>query len=64
MEHWPDNPIISNSMRTGYPDGREPKKIYCPVCGEKNPESFYKSRYGEILGCDYCVHIVDSYFTD
>lgn len=35
MPQIPDHPIIRNMERTGYPDGKEPRrKVYlCPICG-------------------------------
>lgn len=64
MDHWPDNPVVRNCERTGWPDRKELKRIRCPVCGGESPESFYRSKNGEIIGCDYCVKIVDSYLTE
>jgi hypothetical protein len=46
--------------RTGFPDGQEPKLPVCPVCGEECDE-FYRDKDGDILGCENCIDIVDSY---
>lgn len=50
----PDHPVIQNMMRTGYPDGKEPAEIKCPVCGEDG-EHFYVTKCGMIVGCDICL---------
>lgn len=31
----PDDPVIQNMERTGYPDGKEPRYPRCPCCGEE-----------------------------
>ena len=54
----PDHPVIANMERTGYPDGREPQPPRCPVC-DKECETIYKDRSGDIFGCDRCVTAVD-----
>ena len=28
-----EHPAITNAMRTGYPDGKDPLKYICPKCG-------------------------------
>lgn len=32
---YPENPIIRNTERTGWPDGHEPDRPVCPICGEE-----------------------------
>lgn len=59
----PDDPIIANLMRTGYPDGRAPMYPRCPVCGDEC-ETIYADRAGEIVGCDCCVTTKDAWETD
>lgn len=51
----PDHPVIQNLERTGYPDGREPEEIRCPVCGSINGETFYTTRDRTIVGCEICL---------
>lgn len=64
MFDYPDNPIIRNCELTGYPDGKEPELPRCPICG-KNCNDFYKSsREKEIVGCENCIRIIDSYYLD
>lgn len=53
---YPDNPIISRIMRTGYPDNREEPR--CPVCDSDLSATLYKVD-GEIVGCQDCVSIID-----
>lgn len=50
----PDHPVVANMMRTGYPDGREPKEMSCPICGA-DAEQFFETKSGEIVGCDCCL---------
>ena len=54
MEQIPDDPIIRNCERTGYPDGKEPVSPICPVCG-RECETVFKDISGEIVGCDECL---------
>lgn len=50
-----EHPAITNALRTGYPDGKEPEPPICLLCG-KECEKLYKSREtGEIVGCDLCI---------
>lgn len=50
----PDDPIIRNCERTGYPGGREPDYPICPICGAQC-ETLYRDFHGETFGCDECV---------
>lgn len=34
----------------------EYEDVYCPICGELNPEFFYVDTYGDCVGCSECVH--------
>lgn len=54
----PDHPVIRNMERTGYPDGREPEEICCPVCGEEC-ETLYIN-LGTVVGCDQCITVRDA----
>lgn len=54
----PDHPIIQNLMRTGYPDGKEPKDFKCPVCGGDG-ELYYLTKSKTIVGCDLCVDAIE-----
>ena len=60
MHDAPENPIIANYLRTGYPDGKEPEYPCCPVCGEQC-ETFFKDERGYIFGCENCVEEVDAW---
>lgn len=55
----PDDPIVTNMERTGYPDGKIPKKYICPICGADDIETIYTDSLGDILGCDECVYSAD-----
>ena len=57
----PDHPVIQNMERTGYPDGKEPRrKIYlCPSCGLPC-HTVYSNMYGEIFACDRCLSSDDA----
>lgn len=57
MLQIPDHPIIRNMERTGYPDGKEPKDVTCPICGEPC-ETAYLDVNRFWLGCDHCVQVV------
>lgn len=56
----PDNPIVRNMERTGYPDGKEPTYPCCPVCGQEC-ETVYKTKTLEVIGCDRCLRPVDAW---
>ena len=56
----PDHPVIQNMERTGYPDGKEPPEIRCPVCGWDS-EEFYVAKDGTIVGCDCCIRTKQYY---
>jgi hypothetical protein len=30
-----DHPVVENLEQTGFPDGKLPLRLYCPVCGEE-----------------------------
>lgn len=38
----------------------EPKPYYCPVCGEENPEHYYRDRIGKIVGCESCIEEISA----
>ena len=55
----PDHPVIANLERTGYPDGREPDPLLCPLCGGEC-ETLYRDKiFQVIVGCDLCIEIID-----
>lgn len=60
MRDLPDDPIIRNMERTGYPDGKEPEEPHCPVCG-KVCEYVYTYEGVEIDGCDQCLTAKHAY---
>lgn len=53
----PDAPWIRDAELYGE---EEAPDVYCPMCGEENPEHFYVQD-GEIIGCDNCVEKVEPY---
>lgn len=55
-----ENPIIANTERTGYPDGKEPQYPICPICGAEC-ETIYQDRYGAYAGCDVCMKTKDAW---
>ena len=56
----PEHTVTQNMERTGYPDGKEPSFPHCPICGA-GTDTFYKDKYGDIVGCDECVSTVDAW---
>lgn len=54
MYDIPEHPVVANLMRTGYPDGKEPAEIVCPICGA-DAERFYETKDGTIVGCECCL---------
>ena len=57
MTQLADAPWIREAEMFGPPEGDD---IYCPVCGEENPEKFFTVN-GEVLGCDCCVQTEDAF---
>lgn len=59
----PDAPDIARVERTGLKPFELPfdpeVEAHCPCCGSPC-DTLYKSESGEILGCNVCVHPVDS----
>lgn len=55
-----EHPVITNLRRTGHPLGKEPEEALCPICGGK-AENFYKTRTGDVVGCDYCLSVIPYY---
>lgn len=53
----PDHPVVANCMRTGYPDGKEPKVAHCSICGAEC-DTVYKNRDGDVVGCEDCVTVM------
>lgn len=64
MEYCPDNLTIKNCERNGYPDSKEPEMPKCPICHEDCNSFFKNSKEQEIVGCENCMKIIDSYFLD
>ena len=54
MYDVPDHPVIQAMERTGYPDGREPTEMSCPICGA-DAERFYETKDSIIVGCECCL---------
>lgn len=55
MIDLPDDPIISNIERSGYPGGTEPPLPVCPICGEECETVYRESGTANILGCNNCL---------
>lgn len=55
MYDVPDAPWIRDAEINGMPEGDD---VYCPVCGEENPETFYVQE-GDVVGCDCCCKKID-----
>ena len=53
-----EHPEITNAQRTGYPV--EPKWPRCPVCN-KECETIYWSKSGDVVGCDECLETQDAW---
>ena len=53
IEHINDHPNI----RFGQNDGAI---VHCPWCGEEC-DTFFKDKFGTIIGCENCVTEVDAY---
>jgi hypothetical protein len=51
-----DHPVITNMERTGYPDGKEPDPILCPLCGGEC-ETIYRRK--EDLSCRTGINASD-----
>lgn len=51
-----DDPIIRQLERYGVPGTED---VYCPICGE-SAEKIYKDRWGDIVGCDNCIEVMDA----
>ena len=43
-----------------YPEPPDYDVTHCPVCGCEC-EVLYRNRYGEIIGCDDCIDVVDAW---
>ena len=55
----PDHPVIANMERTGYPDGKEPDPVLCPLCGGECETIYRRRKDYEIVGCDICIQRID-----
>lgn len=53
----PDAPWIRDAEINGMPDSED---VYCPVCGEENPDTLYIVD-NSVIGCECCVRRVDAY---
>lgn len=51
-----DHPVVQNLLRTGYPDGREPEEITCPICGAAAENFYVTANDGmTVVGCEICL---------
>ena len=51
-----DDPVIRCMERTGSPLWEQEEELaVCPVCGEECETAYY-DRYGDVVGCDCCLH--------
>ena len=57
----PDHPIIQNMERTGYPDGKEPEELRCPICGEDSEFFYTRKEDRKVIGCERCL-IMRNYY--
>lgn len=57
-----EHPVVSDLMRTGYPDGKEPSYPRCPICGAEC-SLVHRNRDLEITGCDVCSSDEDAWET-
>lgn len=57
MTQIPDAPYIREAETFGMPEG---DNVYCPICGEENPEYFFVQA-GEVLGCSCCISREDPF---
>ena len=55
MNDLPDAPWIRDAEINGMPDAED---VYCPVCGEENPE-YLVEQGGDIVGCECCCKRID-----
>lgn len=61
MQHIQDDPIITNTERTGYPNGEPHEYLICPKCGEE-AEVFFMDVYdNDVVGCDRCIEARDAW---
>ena len=58
MIEVPDAPYIRDAEINGMPD---PGHVYCPVCGEEDPEEFFIADGYEVIGCSECIDCVDPF---
>ena len=56
----PDDPVIRNMERTGFPDGKEPQQPICPVCGEVCETVYREFGTDKIIGCNECICTEDA----
>lgn len=57
MMDLPDAPWIREAELYGVPEAED---VYCPVCGEENPEYFYTDGTGiDVVGCSCCIKRYD-----
>ena len=53
------HPAITMAELTGYQYG-DPKWPRCPICN-KECETVYWSKQGEVVGCDECLETMDAW---
>lgn len=51
-----EHPDIARLMRDGVP---EEVPLFCPFCGEADPETFYFQKDGGVIGCSACIEAKD-----
>lgn len=51
---FPDHPVIVNLQESGYPDGKDVKEYFCPICDEEC-YFYYIDVDDKIVGCDKCI---------
>lgn len=59
MNDFPNHPTIANMERSGYPDGREPPRPHCPICGAE-VDTIYTDG-ANVQGCPECILTVDAW---
>lgn len=52
MERLPDAPWIRDAELNGLPEDPE---VECPVCGSKTCDQIFLDKFGEAVGCEYCL---------
>ena len=53
-----EHPEITRLLKEGMP---EEKPICCPVCGEELDDYVFVDNFGDVIGCEKCVHVREVY---